>query len=156
MFSCVGRGLAASDSPHKGSLQIFIRFQNQKKWKDLETAVSCASQESKGEEEIESVSQLRWLVAGFPPRRFGFEPRSGHVGFVVDRVALGQVFSKYFGFPCQFSFPTTDPHSSSSIIQDWYNRTISGRRTKMDSVSPHPKKLQKQKEQEQKRKITKL
>jgi hypothetical protein len=26
------------------------------------------------------------------------------VGFVVDKVALGQVFSKYFGFPCQFSF----------------------------------------------------
>jgi hypothetical protein len=23
-----------------------------------------------------------------------------HVGFVVDKVALGQVFSKYFGFPC--------------------------------------------------------
>jgi hypothetical protein len=27
------------------------------------------------------------------------------VGFVVDKVALGQVFSEYFGFPCQFSFP---------------------------------------------------
>jgi hypothetical protein len=26
------------------------------------------------------------------------------VGFVVDKVALGQVFSKYFGFPCQSSF----------------------------------------------------
>jgi hypothetical protein len=26
------------------------------------------------------------------------------VGFVVDKVSLGQVFSKYFGFPCQFSF----------------------------------------------------
>jgi hypothetical protein len=26
------------------------------------------------------------------------------VGFVVDKVALAQVFSKYFGFPCQFSF----------------------------------------------------
>jgi hypothetical protein len=26
------------------------------------------------------------------------------VGFVVDRVALGQVFCKYFGFPCHFSF----------------------------------------------------
>jgi hypothetical protein len=26
------------------------------------------------------------------------------VGFVVDIVALGQVFSEYFGFPCQFSF----------------------------------------------------
>jgi hypothetical protein len=23
------------------------------------------------------------------------------VGFVVDKAALGQVFSKYFGFPCQ-------------------------------------------------------
>jgi hypothetical protein len=25
------------------------------------------------------------------------------VGFVVDKVALGQVFSEYFGFPCQLS-----------------------------------------------------
>jgi hypothetical protein len=33
-----------------------------------------------------------------------FEPRSGHVGFVLDKVVLGQVFSEYFGFPCQSSF----------------------------------------------------
>jgi hypothetical protein len=33
-----------------------------------------------------------------------FESRSGHVGFVVDKVALGQIFSEYFGFSCQFSF----------------------------------------------------
>jgi hypothetical protein len=26
------------------------------------------------------------------------------VGFVVDKVALGQVFPEYFGFPCQLSF----------------------------------------------------
>jgi hypothetical protein len=26
------------------------------------------------------------------------------VEFVVDKVSLGQVFSEYFGFPCQFSF----------------------------------------------------
>jgi hypothetical protein len=25
------------------------------------------------------------------------------VGFLVDKVALGQVFSEYFGFPCQLS-----------------------------------------------------
>jgi hypothetical protein len=43
-------------------------------------------------------------VAGFPPRRPGLDLRSGHVGFVVDKVALGQVFSEYFGFPCQSSF----------------------------------------------------
>jgi hypothetical protein len=30
--------------------------------------------------------------------------RSGHVGFVVDKVAPGQVFSEYFGFPYQSSF----------------------------------------------------
>jgi hypothetical protein len=27
--------------------------------------------------------------ASFPPRRPGFEPRSGQMGFVVDKVALG-------------------------------------------------------------------
>jgi hypothetical protein len=37
-------------------------------------------------------------------RRPGFEPGSGHVGFVVDEVAQEQVFSEYFGFPFQFSF----------------------------------------------------
>jgi hypothetical protein len=26
------------------------------------------------------------------------------MGFVVDKAALGQVFSEYFGFPCQSSF----------------------------------------------------
>jgi hypothetical protein len=26
------------------------------------------------------------------------------VGFVVNKVALGQVFSEYFGFPCQSLF----------------------------------------------------
>jgi hypothetical protein len=36
------------------------------------------------------------------------------VGFVVDRVALEQVFSKYFGFPCQNHFiPPTSPSSQS-------------------------------------------
>jgi hypothetical protein len=38
------------------------------------------------------------LDAGFPPPGFAY---GQHVGFVVDKVALGQVFSEYFGFPCQ-------------------------------------------------------
>jgi hypothetical protein len=50
------------------------------------------------------VPSLRRLVAGFPPWRPGFDPRSGPVRFVVNKVALGQVFSEYFDFPCQFSF----------------------------------------------------
>jgi hypothetical protein len=79
------------------------------------------------------VPQLRRLVAGFPPRRRpGFDPRSDHVGFVVDKVALGQVFSEFFGFSCQFSFHRLlHTHHLSSGAGTY----------QVDSVSPHPKKL---------------
>jgi hypothetical protein len=40
----------------------------------------------------------------FPQGRPGFKPGSIHLGFVVDKVALGQGFSEYFGFPCQSLF----------------------------------------------------
>jgi hypothetical protein len=43
------------------------------------------------------------ISSGFSPPRSEFEPRSDHVEFVVDKVALRQVFSEYFGFPCQLS-----------------------------------------------------
>jgi hypothetical protein len=40
----------------------------------------------------------------------------------VDKVALGQVFSEYFSFPCQSSFHQLLQKSSSSfIIWDLYN-----------------------------------
>jgi hypothetical protein len=42
--------------------------------------------------------------------------------FVVDKVALGQVFSEYFGLPCQSSFHHLLQKSSSSIIWGLYNR----------------------------------
>jgi hypothetical protein len=32
------------------------------------------------------------------------EPRSGHVGFMVEKVTLRQIFSDQFTFPCHFSF----------------------------------------------------
>jgi hypothetical protein len=37
-----------------------------------------------------SLAQLRRLVVGFPPRRTKSDPRSGHVAFVVGKVALGR------------------------------------------------------------------
>jgi hypothetical protein len=40
---------------------------------------------------------------GFPPRRLGFDRGLGYVGFIVNKMVLGQVFSKYYGLPCQFS-----------------------------------------------------
>jgi hypothetical protein len=42
----------------------------------------------------------RWL----PTAAARFKPGSGLVGFVLDKVALGQVFSQYFDFLCQSSF----------------------------------------------------
>jgi hypothetical protein len=44
--------------------------------------------------------------SGYSPASHRGGPGSipGHVGFVVDKVALGQVFSERFCFPCQFSF----------------------------------------------------
>jgi hypothetical protein len=46
---------------------------------------------------------LRRLVAGLSPRRPGFDPWLLHVGFMVDKVALGQVFPPSTSvFSCQF------------------------------------------------------
>ena len=42
-------------------------------------------------QKITVVPSLRWLVAGLSPRGPGFNPKSVHVGFVVDKMALGQV-----------------------------------------------------------------
>jgi hypothetical protein len=61
------------------------------------------------------------------------------VGFVADKVALGQVFSKYFGFLCQFSFhqllQTHQPSSGAGTIGQLVADVPSG-------LSPtHPKKL---------------
>jgi hypothetical protein len=58
-----------------------------------------------------AMPQLTRLVAGFPSRRHGFEPGSDNVGFVVDKVALGQVFPEYFGSPTN-----SHPTDSSTVI----------------------------------------
>jgi hypothetical protein len=58
----------------------------------------------------------RWLP--------GFEPGSGHMGFVVDKAELGQVFFRVLRFSLP-SMPPIAPHSSSSIIiGGWYNRPV--------------------------------
>jgi hypothetical protein len=42
----------------------------------------------------------RWL----PTAAARVRAHAQHVGFVVDKVALTQIFSEYFGFACQSSF----------------------------------------------------
>jgi hypothetical protein len=60
------------------------------------------------------------------------------VGYVVDKVALGQVFSEYFQFPFPIFTPPISLQSPSPIIRGWYNRPVSGRSTQ--SPSPQIKK----------------
>jgi hypothetical protein len=54
----------------------------------------------------EAMPWLRRLVSGLSPRRPGLDPGSFHVGFVVDKVALGQVFLRVLRFyPVNFIPP---------------------------------------------------
>jgi hypothetical protein len=50
----------------------------------------------------------RWL----PTASARVRTRSGHVGFVAYKVALGQVFFEHFGFPYQSSFQQILHHHS--------------------------------------------
>jgi hypothetical protein len=56
------------------------------------------------------------LDAGFPPRRPGFA-YGQHVGFVVDKAALGQIFSEYLGFPCQSFHQFLHNHNHPGLTQ---------------------------------------
>jgi hypothetical protein len=64
------------------------------------------------------------------------------VGFVVDKVALGQVFSEYFGVLCQSSFHQllhNQPHLSSGA------GTISQKWLQYKGHSPNPLAIKKEK-----------
>jgi hypothetical protein len=53
----------------------------------------------------------RRLVAGLSSRRTTFALGSVYVGFVVDKVALGQFFSEFFGFTTSISLRHDFPRS---------------------------------------------
>jgi hypothetical protein len=56
---------------------------------------------------------LKQLVAGLSPRRPGFATGSIHVGFVVDKVALAQVFLRVLQFcPASIIPPLLHTHMS--------------------------------------------
>jgi hypothetical protein len=55
-----------------------------------------------------AVPWFRRVVAGFPPRRSGFQPVLSHTGSLVVR-------AEYFGFSCHSFIPLNAPHYSPSI-----------------------------------------
>jgi hypothetical protein len=64
------------------------------------------------------------------------------VGFVVDKAALGHVFSEYFGSPANHS----TNFSIIIITRGWHNKPIGGRSaewTQFDSKPPYYTNLKK-------------
>jgi hypothetical protein len=62
------------------------------------------------------VPWLKRLVAGISPRRPGFDPGSVHVGFVLDKVTLGQVFPRVLRFSLVTLIPPVLHYTEKLII----------------------------------------
>jgi hypothetical protein len=62
------------------------------------------------------VPLLRQLVTRLVRRRHVFDPGSLHVGFVVDKVALGHGFTEYFSLPQLISFHQCSIYRKMTII----------------------------------------
>jgi hypothetical protein len=72
----------------------------------------------------------RWLPTATAPVRV----RTVHVGFVINKAALGQVFSEYSVSPANHH---STNFSSIIFIRGWYSRSIGGRSavwTQLDSI----------------------
>jgi hypothetical protein len=80
-----------------------------------------------------AVTWLRQLVASLSPQRPRFIPGSVHVGFVVDKVALGEVFLRVLRF-----FPVDIiPPWLSMLISSSVGRTIGLLVATVQTFSPH-------------------
>jgi hypothetical protein len=55
---------------------------------------------------------------------YRIKPGSSHVGFVVDKVTVGEGFLRVLGFLLPIFIPPISPQSPSPIIRGWYNRPV--------------------------------
>jgi hypothetical protein len=74
----------------------------------------------------------RWL----PTAAARVPVRAEHVGFEVDKVALGQVFSEYFGFPANHH--STNFSIIIIIIRGWHNRPIGDNSAEWNQLDSTP------------------
>jgi hypothetical protein len=70
---------------------------------------------------FEAILWLRGLVAGPSQRRCEFDPRAHHVGFVVDKVVLGQDFLQVLRFSCHSHSVSAPCSFRSSATDDIYS-----------------------------------
>jgi hypothetical protein len=75
-------------------------------FRSLQGQQTCTNRPVSIQGSHKAVPWLRRLAAGLPLRRPVFDPGLVHVGFVVDKVALGQVFPRVLWFsPVSFIPP---------------------------------------------------
>jgi hypothetical protein len=86
-----------------------------------------------------TVSWLRWLVTGLSQQSPGFVTGTILVGFVVDSVALGKVFSEFFGLPCQY-YSTVVFHTILYLGMNNMSVSDSSSETQSHSIKNLPKK----------------
>jgi hypothetical protein len=68
---------------------------------------------NKGRAAAQAVSLL------LPTAAVRFRVREDHIGFEVDKAALGQNFSENFSFPCQSSFHQFLHHHNHPELAQW-------------------------------------
>jgi hypothetical protein len=76
------------------------------------------------------------VLVGFPPRPPGFDPQIMSCGICGGQSGTGASFLRVLLFPLSILIPLNAPYSF--IIRGWYNRQISGRRTKWTQFHPIP------------------
>jgi hypothetical protein len=110
------------------NVELFLNNSNKLTWQQG-TCIHDDSYPPPGRAIAQAVSRL------LPTAAARFEPRSGHVGLVMYKVALGEVFYEYFCFPCQFSFHRLLHIHHLSSVAGIIDQN-SGRRTKW--IQSHP------------------
>jgi hypothetical protein len=122
-------GIVLIDWDGKHRRKQYCRFESMRS--RAETNCSSELVESTGRAIAQMVS--RWL----PTEAARLRARLWPCGICGGQSGVGEDFSEYFNFPCQFALRRLLPQSSSSfIVRGWYNRPVSGRRTKWTQSHP--------------------
>jgi hypothetical protein len=103
----------------------------------------CATEFSSNSKPIGLRAIVSAVISRLPTAAARVRAQARSCGICGGQSDTGAGFLRVLRFPLPILIPLTAPHSSSSIIRGWYNRTIIGRRTKWTQSHPSPRNLKK-------------